>query len=99
MVNIIDGYSFDHDGTQYTLYKSGSRNKIDPKTRKPTGDILEYTDTIGYYSSITAMLQTVLKLATHDACSNAEVTQIGDYISFMGEICEKIRVSLETTSF
>lgn len=45
MVKITDGYFFEVDGKQFTLYAKEKREKIDFKTRKPTGEIIDLAKT------------------------------------------------------
>lgn len=57
MIPLIDNYSFSCDENQYILYYQGTRNKIDIKTKKETGDVINYTETVGFYYDLKAMLK------------------------------------------
>lgn len=83
MVKITEKFYFDNDGTQYILVQQGTRPGIDRKTKHPTGELVNYTENIGYYSSIGAMLEKCSKLLLADKTKNEEITTISEYISEM----------------
>ena len=86
MVKITEKFYFDNDGTQYILVQQGTRPGIDRKTKQPTGELVNYTENIGYYSSIGAMLEKCSKLLLADKTKNEEITTISEYISEMKQL-------------
>lgn len=92
MIKIIDNYYYDVDGTQYTLYYKGSRNKIDIKTKKATDEIIEFTDTVGYFTSIKTMVKACIK---HSAMSNAAgLETIKEYLDYIKQLEDKLEEAL-----
>ena len=90
MIKIIDGYSFTFDGSCYTLFNIGQRYKIDRKTRKQTDELCDFTDTIGYFSSMDAMLDKCLKVAANDLAISQNCDNLKDYIDCVKEIFDNI---------
>ena len=74
MVHIVDKFYFSADEVQYILYEKGEREKIDIKTKKPTGIIAPYTITLGYYSTIEIMLKALSRKILRDKIHNDEIT-------------------------
>lgn len=99
MIKIIEGYAFTHDRFGYTLFETGVREKQDFKSRQKTGEMIEYTDTLGYYLTLNSMLTALLRFATKRAADSAGVKQIGDYIAIMEQISKDIRIASENTAF
>lgn len=92
MIKIIDGYGFEQDDLQFTLYAVGTRQKTSCFGRTAVdGEMIEYKDTLGYYSSLSAMLESCLKHATRKATEEAGVDNIGDYIKIMRQIADEIK--------
>lgn len=83
MVKIKERFYFDNDGTQYILVQQGTRPGIDRKTKKPTGELVNYTEIVGYYSSIGAMLEKCSRLLLADKIKSGDITTISEYISEM----------------
>lgn len=99
MIKIIDGYAFTHDRYGYTLFETGVREKQDFKSRQKTGEMVEYTDTLGYYLTLNSMLSALLRFATKRTTDDAGVKQICDYIAIMEQISKDIRIAAEITEF
>lgn len=92
MIKIIDGYGFEQDDLQFTLYAFGTRQKASCFGRTvKDGEMVEYKDALGYFSNFSAMLESCLKHATRNAAEKADVDNIGDYIKLMQEIADKIK--------
>lgn len=89
-INLVDGYWFSTDGVQYILNKSGTRNKIDLKTRKQTDEIIEYTDTIGYYTDITSMLKACVKDANMSGIISGDIKSLNDCLNQMTDLYDKL---------
>ena len=59
-VKIIDSYAFEHDRFGYTLFEVGKREKGvfgSPDKQQKTGELVDYKETVGYYSNVTSMLE------------------------------------------
>lgn len=96
MIKIIEGYGFEQDDLQFTLYAVGTRQKSSCFGRMVAeGEMVEYKDILGYYSSLSAMLESRLKHATRKATERAGVENIGDYIKIMRGIANEIKTSAE----
>ena len=92
MIKIIEGFYFEQDDMQFILYAAGKRQKQSAFGRTVAdGEMIEYKDTLGYFSSLPAMLESCLKHATRKATDEAEVDNIGDYIKIMQELTDKIK--------
>ena len=99
MIKIIDGYAFKHDRFGYTLIETGKREKCEFGTNKKTGELVEYSDTLGYYLTVSSMLNALLQFATKKAAEASDVKQIGDYIAIMEQISQQIQIATESTAF
>ena len=44
MIPLVEDYYFSADENQYILYRCGKRNKIDIKTKKSTGEVIDFTE-------------------------------------------------------
>lgn len=64
--------------------------KIDRKTRKPTGEIIDYEDTIGYYSSIETLIRGCRKIMVREKVSEGSLTTIDDIVDCMNNINDKL---------
>lgn len=92
MIKIIDGYGFEQDDMQFTLYAVGKRQKTSCFGRTAAdGEMVEYKDTLGYFSTLSAMLESCLKHATLKAADEDGVDNIGGYIKIMSEIADRIK--------
>lgn len=95
MVKITDGYFFEVDGKQFTLYAREKREKIDFKTRKPTGEIIEADRFIGYYMSASAMLIAAADDALAKECANGQIETIHEYLERYREIVNDLRNAVQ----
>ena len=95
MINIIDGYGFDYDGMNYTLYETGRRECYIQRTKIKTGEVKDYADAIGYYSTIDAMAAACLDKATKKAADSEDVKTIGEYLDVMRRIRNDILTALK----
>lgn len=91
MVKITNGYFFETDRKQFTLYAREKREKIDFKTRKPTGEIIEADRFIGYYTNISAMLIAAADDALAKECADGQIETIHDYLERYREIVNDLR--------
>ncbi len=56
-IRLMDELYMDADSVQYTLIACGTREKIDLKTKKGTGEMTDYETIIGYYGTIDACIK------------------------------------------
>lgn len=90
MIKIIDGYGFDQDRNGITLFEIGQRESVIQRTKIKTGEIKDYADVLGYYSTMSAMLESCLKHATRRTAEREQVKTIGEYINIMQRIKNEI---------
>ena len=91
MVDIIDGWSFKVDEYQYTLVHTYTREKLDFKTRKPTGEGGEKREEVGYFKTVTAMLRRLAEILVREKIADGQIQTIRDYISELEQIEKKLR--------
>lgn len=89
-IKITDNFYFTADSDQYILIECGKREKIDRKTRKPTGEIIDYEDTIGYYSSIEALVRGCRKIMVREKLSDGSLDTIDGIIGYMNNINDRL---------
>lgn len=89
-IKIADNFYFTADSDQYILIECGKREKIDRKTRKLTGEIIEYEDTIGYYSSIEALVRGCRKIMVREKVSDGSLDTIDGIIGYMNKINDRL---------
>ena len=100
MIKIIDGYGFEHDDMNFVLYAVGTRQKTSCFGRTAAeGEMVEYKDVLGYYSSLQALCEACLKIATRKGAESANVKNLGDYIEIMKQIASEIRSAVDITAF
>lgn len=86
MVKITDNYFYEADGTQYTLIHKGTRPKGKFGSKESDGEMIEFTETIGYYTTIGAMLTSCAKRITAQKVANGEITTISEHISALKQL-------------
>ncbi len=100
MIKIIDGYGFEQDDMQFTLYAVGKRQKTSCFGRTAVdGEMIEYKDTLGYYSSIQSMCEACLKHAVKARADRDQIDSIGEYVAAMKEIASDIREAIGAYTF
>lgn len=85
-VQIVDNYYFRREGRNFVLYRTFVKNKIDFKTKKPTGDTCIARDCLGYYYNLTQCCQAAAKYAAADRAESSGITTLGEYIEIMKDI-------------
>ena len=90
MIKLIDKYYMTADGNQYILLERGERSKIDIKTKKPTSEIVEYEEQIGFYGSIDGVIKGCLSCIGKEKASSDEFQSLKDLIDYLSDIEEKI---------
>lgn len=90
MIHIIDKYYYEFDESQYVLYECGERNKIDIKTKKPTDELKEYQDCLGYYTSLEGMLNKVIKSWGNSVANAQNIKTISKHIEILSGIRDDV---------
>lgn len=90
-VIIMDGWSFVADENQYILVHTFMKPKIDFKTRKPTGEVVEKREEVGYFKTVTAMLRRLAEILAREKVADGQIRTIRDYISELERIEKKLR--------
>lgn len=88
---ITDGWSFVADENQYILVHTYMKPKVDFKTRKPTGEVVEKREEVGYFQTVTAMLRRLAEILVREKIAEGQIQTIRDYISELERIEKKLR--------
>ena len=95
MVAIIDGWYFRTDEHQYILVHNYMREKLDFKTRKPTGEMIEKSEEVGYFSlddrGLEAMLNKLSHILIKEKYDAGAITTLREYITELRKIKEMLR--------
>lgn len=90
-ITITDGWSFTADENQYVLVHTFMREKQDFKTRKPTGEVVERREEVGYFKTVTAMLRRLAEILVRDKVGEGQIQTIRDYISELERIEKRLQ--------
>ena len=88
---ITDGWSFTADENQYILVHTYMKPKVDFKTRKPTGEVVEKREEVGYFQTVTAMLRRLAEILVREKIAEGQIQTIRDYISELERIEKKLQ--------
>nr|DAQ68719.1 MAG TPA: protein of unknown function (DUF5405) [Caudoviricetes sp.] len=89
-IRISDSYYFTADENEYILYECGRREKIDRKTRKGTGEIIDYETVIGYYTTLESLVRGCRQDAVRKKIRDNQLTSINEIIDYLNEINKKL---------
>ena len=90
MIDIIDGWSFNIDEHQYVLVHTYIKERIDFKTRKGTGEMVEKSEEVGYFSTVEAMLRRLAEILVREKMADGQIQTIRDYIDELERIEKKL---------
>ena len=90
MIPLVEDYYFSADENQYILYRCGKRDKIDIKTKKSTGEIIDFTEIVGFYTTLSAMLKGCVRECNMRKIQNGEINSLKDCIDHIESVYEKI---------
>ena len=91
MIDIIDGWSFNIDEHQYVLVHTYIKERIDFKTRKGTGEMVEKSEEVGYFSTVEAMLRRLAEILVREKMADGQIQTIRDYISELERVEKNLR--------
>lgn len=84
LIPVIDNYFYYIDeNNNHTLVKKTMRQKLDIKTRKPSGEPVECVEIVGYFVNLTALIRGVVKDMGLDKVKNGEFENILQHVKFM----------------
>lgn len=89
-IKIINNFYFTADTDNYILLECGQRKKIDIKTKKPTGEIIDYEDVLGYYSSFKTLIRGCRKIIVRKKIVDNTLTTIDDILDYMNDINNRL---------
>ena len=89
-VIIMDGWSFTADENQYILVHTYMREKQDFKTRKPTGEMVEKREEVGYFKTVTGMLRRLAEILVREKMCDGQIQTVRDYIDELERIEKKL---------
>jgi hypothetical protein len=90
MIDIIDGWSFMVDENQYILVHTFMREKQDFKTRKPTGEMVEKREEVGYFKTVEGMLRRLAEILIRDKVGEGQIETIKDYVAELDRINKRL---------
>ena len=90
MIDIIDGWSFNIDEHQYVLVHTYIKERIDFKTRKGTGEMVEKSEEVGYFSTVEAMLRRLAEILVREKMADGLIQTIREYIGELERIEKKL---------
>jgi len=89
-VIITDGWSFTADENQYILVHTFMKPKVDFKTRKSTGEMVEKREEVGYFKTVTAMLRRLAEILVREKIADGQIQTVRDYIDELEHIEKKL---------
>lgn len=90
MIPLVEDYYFTCDDKQYILFQCGKRNKIDIKTKKPTDEMIDFTDIVGYYDKLSTMLKACVRHYNLRQVQSGNVHTLNDCIKQVEELYSRI---------
>lgn len=89
-IKITGKYYFAADSDQYVLLECGERDKINIKTKKPTGEIAKYEDILGYYSSLDALIRGCRRIIIREKVKDGSLASVDAILDYMNTINNKL---------
>lgn len=90
MIKIKDDWYYEFDGVQYTLIHIYEKEMTAFGSREKTGEVREVQETIGYYSTMAAMLLKLTTLLAKEKIDTGEIKTIEQHITVLKTIKEEI---------
>lgn len=89
-ITITDGWSFAADENQYILIHTYLKERMDFKTRKPTGEMVEKREEVGYFKTVTAMLRRLAEILVREKIADGQIQTVRDYIDELERVEKKL---------
>ena len=90
-ITITDGWSFTADDNQYILVHTFMKPKVDFKTRKPTGEMVEKREEVGYFKTVTGMLRRLAEILVREKMADGQIQTVRDYIGELERVEKNLR--------
>ena len=90
MIKLTDKYYMTADSNEYILIKKGQRDKIDLKTKKPTGEIIDYEEQLCFCSTLSGLIKNCLIYAGREKAATDEFQSLKELIDYLSDLEEKI---------
>ena len=90
MIKLTDKYYMTADSNQYILIEKGQRAKIDLKTKKPTGEIIDYEEQLCFCSTLSGLIKNCLIYASREKAATDEFQSLKELIDYLSDLEEKI---------
>ena len=90
MIKLTDKYYMTADSNQYILIEKGQRAKIDLKTKKPTGEIIDYEEQLCFCSTLSGLIKNCLIYAGREKAAADEFQSQKELIDYLSDLEEKI---------
>lgn len=90
MIKLADKYYMTADSNQYILIEKGQRDKIDLKTKKPTGEIIDYEEQLCFCSTLSGLIKNCLIYAGREKAATDEFQSLKELIDHLSDLEEKI---------
>ena len=90
MIKLTDKYYMTADSNEYILIEKGQRAKIDLKTKKPTGEIIDYEEQLCFCSTLSGLIKNCLIYAGREKAATDEFQSLKELIDYLSDLEEKI---------
>ena len=90
MIKLTDKYYMTADSNEYILIEKGQRDKIDLKTKKPTGEIIDYEEQLCFCSTLSVLIKNCLIYAGREKAATDEFQSLKELIDHLSDLEEKI---------
>ncbi len=90
MIKLTDKYYMTADSNQYILIEKGQRAKIDLKTKKPTGEIIDYEEQLCFCATLSGLIKGCLTYAGREKAATDEFQSLKELIDYLSDLEEKI---------
>ena len=90
IINISGNYGFKTAPYGYVLCRYGRKEKIDFKTKAPTGEWTDFCDEIGYFCDLGKLCERAAQLISAREADNDEIETLAEYLQIYNEISASI---------
>lgn len=91
-IPIVAGYYWNEDmhGNKTLYFKETREKKKLGKNGKGTGELKEFINVIGYYTSMQMLLKAVVKDSAYRKIQSGEIKNVKDYIDSLQDMTDRI---------